>query len=167
MRTMSISQIRSEFDEFLYAQIEENGNGSLLSVLSALARLDMDPWQEAGNLTRMSSERATQRLASLISALPGRALEQPNAGTIAARLITLLPHHTSVNIAPGGVPSNAGALTQSRVLLMYFFIINMTFFALMLGDHFAANHPLHTNAAHAPAQKAAASGPPMPGIAKR
>jgi hypothetical protein len=81
---MSISQSRSEFDEFLYAPIEEGSNGMLLSVLSALARLDIDPWQEAGNLTRMSREGATQRLASLISALPGGPLAHLDARTIAA-----------------------------------------------------------------------------------
>ena len=38
---------KSEFDSFLCAPIGEERNGMLLSVLSALARLDVDPWQEA------------------------------------------------------------------------------------------------------------------------
>jgi hypothetical protein len=97
--SMSISQIRSEFDEFLYAPIDEGSNGTLLSVLSALARLDFDPWQEAANLARMSRESATQRLASLILALPGGPLAHLDARTISARLIALLPHRGGVDIA--------------------------------------------------------------------
>jgi len=147
MRSMSISQIRSEFDEFLYAPIEEGSDGMLLSVLSALARLNIDPWQEAGNLTRMSRECATQRLASLISALPGGALAHLNARTVAARLITLLPHRPSVNIAPREMLLGAGALNNSRVF-MYILIINATLLALTFGSqYFKANHqpPLHAS----------------------
>jgi hypothetical protein len=43
----SASRLGSEFDDFLFAPIGEDRNGMLLSVLSALARLDIDPWQEA------------------------------------------------------------------------------------------------------------------------
>ena len=38
------------FDPFLFAAIGEEQNGMLLSVLSALARLDLDPWYEAASL---------------------------------------------------------------------------------------------------------------------
>jgi hypothetical protein len=50
--------IRPEFDEFLEASIGEDRNGTTLSVLSALARLEVDPWQEATNLARMTREAA-------------------------------------------------------------------------------------------------------------
>jgi hypothetical protein len=39
--------IGPEFDEFLRASIGEDRNGTGLSVLSAFARLNVDPWQEA------------------------------------------------------------------------------------------------------------------------
>lgn len=42
--------IGPEFDKFLCASIGEDRNGTMLSVLSALARLDVDPWQEAADL---------------------------------------------------------------------------------------------------------------------
>ena len=45
--------IGPEFDEFLWASVGEDRNGTGLSVLSALARLDVDPWQEANSLARM------------------------------------------------------------------------------------------------------------------
>jgi hypothetical protein len=37
----------SEYDDFLFASMGEDRNGLPLSVLSALARLDVDPWEEA------------------------------------------------------------------------------------------------------------------------
>ena len=53
--TASVSRLGSEFDDFLYAPIGEDRNGMLLSVLSALARLDIDPWQEAAKLADRKS----------------------------------------------------------------------------------------------------------------
>ena len=52
----------------------------LLSVLSALARLDIDPWQEAANLARLPRETATERLATLIAKLPGEPSAHPDLG---------------------------------------------------------------------------------------
>ena len=66
----TIMSARSEFDAFLFAHIGEEKNGMLLSVLSALARLDLDPWREAAELARTPQQTARQRLTSLIEALP-------------------------------------------------------------------------------------------------
>jgi hypothetical protein len=65
-----VSRLSSEFDDFLYAPIGEDTNGMLLSVLSALARADLDPWQEAARLAGLPEKYATARLAELIAALP-------------------------------------------------------------------------------------------------
>ena len=69
-RSPSFLVLGSEFDDFLFAPIGEDRNDMPLSVLSALARLDIDPWHEAAELARLPRETATQRLASLIAALP-------------------------------------------------------------------------------------------------
>jgi hypothetical protein len=53
--------IGSEFDEFLGASIGEDRNGMGLTILSALARLNVDPWQEATSLALMLRETAVQR----------------------------------------------------------------------------------------------------------
>ncbi|MFZ1122979.1 MAG: hypothetical protein WAN81_22360, partial [Candidatus Binataceae bacterium] len=89
--TSRFSQLGPEFDNFLFAPIGEDGNGMLLSVLSALARLDIDPWQEAAKLSGLPGGAATQRLASLIAALPDGASAYPDPATVAARLVALLP----------------------------------------------------------------------------
>lgn len=59
IRSTSVSVLGSEFDDFLFAPIGEDKNDMPLSMLSALARLDIDPWQEAAELSRLPEETAT------------------------------------------------------------------------------------------------------------
>lgn len=66
-----------------------------LSVLSALARLDLDPWKEAAELSDLPRETATQRLAALIVRLPGGRWTQTDSREIAHRLIEHLPRRSS------------------------------------------------------------------------
>lgn len=82
----------------------------LLSVLSALARLDIDPWQEAARLAGLPGRTATQRLASLIEALPEDPSAHPDPTTIAARLIALLPPPVRSNIPSRKASLGAGAV---------------------------------------------------------
>ena len=63
----------------------------LVSVLSGLARSDVDPWQEAAKLAQLPRDTAAERLAALIGALPDRATPYAESRTIATRLIALLP----------------------------------------------------------------------------
>jgi hypothetical protein len=63
---MMSSPIPLPGSEFLFAPIGEDRDGMLVSVLSGLARSDVDPWQEAARLAELPEETATQRLASLI-----------------------------------------------------------------------------------------------------
>lgn len=95
----SASFLGSEFNDFLFAPIGEERNGMLLSVLSALARLDVDPWQEAAELARLPGEAATERLASMIAALPDGPSAPSDPRTIAARLVALLPRDELVQIS--------------------------------------------------------------------
>jgi hypothetical protein len=103
----------SKFDDFLFAPIGEERNGMLLSVLSALARQDVDPWEEAATLARLPGESATQRLALLIAGLPDAVSAQRDSGKIAARLIALLPGRADVradvDVASGKMPRGAGS----------------------------------------------------------
>ena len=61
-RAAAIALPGAEFNDFLFAPIGEDRNGMLVSVLSGLARLDVDPWQEAADLAQLPGETATQRL---------------------------------------------------------------------------------------------------------
>ena len=94
----SVSVLPAQFDDFLFAQIGEDGNG-ILSVLSALARLDLDPWQEAANLAQLPKATAARRLASLIAKLPGLPLAQRDIAATASRLIARLPRLAGSSVA--------------------------------------------------------------------
>ena len=94
----SVSFFRSEFDDFLYAAIGADRNEMPLSVLSALTRLDLDPWQEAAELCELPKDKAAARLETLIARLPGPRLTQAELRAIADRLTALLPRVESPTV---------------------------------------------------------------------
>jgi hypothetical protein len=151
----SFSTLGSEFDDFLFAAIGEATNGMPLSVVSALARMDLDPWHEAASLAAMSVETATGKLTSLLAALP--ALKRLEPGITAARLIALLQRPD-----PDARSSAAAVATlaithppaRMRVILVAIYII------LLLGAQFALISrppPTHVDTARPSAAPAAAS----------
>jgi hypothetical protein len=99
-RPSSLSTLPSAYDDFLYAPVGESTNGALLTVLSVLARQNLDPWKEAADLSRMPQETAARRLISMIAASPG---QSSNQAAVADRLIALLPRRT-VEGAPNVLP---------------------------------------------------------------
>jgi hypothetical protein len=82
---------RSDLNGFLFADVGTEANGMTLSVLSTLARLGMDPWDEAGRLARQPKAKAIEGLARMIANLPSSLWPLPDATPIAARLVALLP----------------------------------------------------------------------------
>ena len=83
--------IGREFDSFLFASIGDDRHGQPLSVLSALARSDVDPWEEAGSLARMSRKKAKARLTARIVALRDEPIAALPLDAIASDLVALLP----------------------------------------------------------------------------
>jgi hypothetical protein len=79
------------FDEFLFAPLGVEENGMTLSVVSALARVGVDPWREAARLAGLPRPEAALALARLFGRLPGGADQPFGAVGHAARLIDLLP----------------------------------------------------------------------------
>ena len=108
-----------------------------LSVLSALARLDIDPWQEADKLARLPRETATQRLASLIAALPEGPSAHLDPGAIAARLIALLPRRARSNIPSRETLLSVSAVTNLRAII-YLIFIYVILASFMLGAEWIA-----------------------------
>jgi hypothetical protein len=123
--SVSASRLAPEFDDFLFASIGAEKNGMLLSVLSALARMDIDPWQEAARLAGLSREIATHRLASLIAELPDEPSAHPDPVTIATRLIALLPRATTPNpkIPPRKALFGTDAATHPRAVICMYVIV--------------------------------------------
>lgn len=83
--------LSSPLDRFLYAPIAEDANGTMVTVLSALARQDLDPWDEAHDLNLVSRASAIQRLTVAIAALQCHSAERETPTVVATRLIALLP----------------------------------------------------------------------------
>jgi hypothetical protein len=89
--------VDAEFNDFLFAFVGEEESGVDLTVLSALARLGLDPWGEAANLSKLSREAATSALAEKIAALPKGLWKEADIGSIALRLVNYLPKNSSVS----------------------------------------------------------------------
>ena len=85
------SLAHSEFNDFLFALVGEEKSGQPLTVLSALARLGMDPWEEAARLAGMSKDAATSALTSAIADLPEGDWQTSDSRSIASRLVSWLP----------------------------------------------------------------------------
>src|SRR5215472_1247244 len=89
----SFRPLRPDLDRFLFATVEDEIDGIPLSVISALTRLGLDPWQEAGRISSLSNREAVEQLAWLIAELPGIFRPLGEAREIADRLIQLLPRY--------------------------------------------------------------------------
>jgi hypothetical protein len=120
----------TEFNAFLFASIEEGASDAPLSVVSALARLDLDPWQEAAELTQLPRDTAVQRLVGLLTKLPGGDPAHSDSNPIAQRLIALLPGPagpTSGSSQPGegsGAPVHAD-LSMAMALFLLMSVVAM------------------------------------------
>ena len=90
-----------------------------VSVLSGLARSDLDPWLEAAKLAELPGKSAVERLASLIETLPGRVWAQPEARAVATRLIALLPHPHAGSASSSQASHSLGAMMNSRPWWVY------------------------------------------------
>jgi hypothetical protein len=89
----SFRPLRPDLDKFLFAAVGDEIDGIPLSTISALTRLGLDPWQEAGRLSSLSRREAVEQLARLIAELPGIFRPIGEAREIADGLVSLLPKH--------------------------------------------------------------------------
>ncbi|HEX3416689.1 MAG TPA: hypothetical protein VHT21_09835 [Stellaceae bacterium] len=85
------SLLHSDLNDFLFASVGEEQNGVTLSVVSALTRLGVDPWEEAARLTPLPKASAAEALATLIARLPIRRTQSLDDLAISRRLVELLP----------------------------------------------------------------------------
>jgi hypothetical protein len=123
---------RSDLNQFLFADIGTEANGTTLSVLSVFARRGADPWTEAGRLAGLSKADAADSLARMIATMPKSLWALPEAIVIAVRLTGLLPARPAVGISSAGIrqvarqwPTNQIALVAACVALALGFIVMM------------------------------------------
>jgi len=112
--TVPIPPLGSEFNDFLFALVGEDRNGMPLSVVSVLARMELDPWLEAASLADLPAETAAQKLAAWLDVLPDPTLKPASPDTRAARLIALLPRRRNRDSPAPVAGSGAVAATQPR-----------------------------------------------------
>jgi hypothetical protein len=143
---------KSEFDPFLYAPVGEERNGMLLSVLSALARLDVDPWHEAATLTKMPAQDATLRLTSLLSSLPSDAASRLAPSTV-LRLIALLPKEP---LRDRGLRETSVSVTARYWMVAFYFLM---VFVLMFAEQSAEYRHAPASTETAPAAHSSEAGP--------
>jgi hypothetical protein len=144
----SVSYLTPQFDDFLFARINEDSEATPLSVLSILARLGADPWEEAAKLAQLPRASAAKRLAAFIAATPGAPPAYLNAKTVCDRLINLLPSPAAVAIPPGkerGIRS-----TKSRFLIVIAVILAILWIALSLRPTVEADAPHATSSSTLP-----------------
>ncbi len=125
--TASIPPLGSEFNDFLFALVGEDRNGMPLSVVSVLARMELDPWVEAAALAKLPAEAAARKLAVWLDALPDPTLKPASPDTRAARLIGLLPRRTSRGspppVAATGAVVAAHPWSLTKVILVAIYIV--------------------------------------------
>jgi hypothetical protein len=140
-----------EFDAFLFTPVGEERNGALLSVLSALAQLDVDPWREAAELAQLPIQAANRRLTALIAALPGAPTARLAPATIADRLVRLLPRGATPAVSRDKLLS-ADPVPSARTIANVI-LINLLLMAGMLCAQWAAaslQPPAYVGTVHAP-----------------
>lgn len=134
----------SEFDRFLFAPLDENGEAPL-SVLSALARQDIDAWVEAARLAQLPKDHAVNSLASTIWKSNSERWSPSEASIVAARLIELLP-------SPNGSRSSSSPTDRDGgKLIIMWLVYGIIFGSIAISGNLSvqsaknSNHAGHTN----------------------
>jgi hypothetical protein len=125
----------TDFDRFLYATVGEDRDGSTVTVVSALARLGLDPWNEATELALLGREAACARLGKLLSGfedVPTLALEH---GAVAATLTSLLPDRLSRRVTKLTKP----ALSKGRAVSFGWVLAVLMVVLVLARVYFLAN----------------------------
>jgi hypothetical protein len=100
------ANLTTRFNDFLFAAIGVDANGTDLSVLSALARINVDPWDEATRLAAMPKSTAVKALGSALALTTGKTWKTSEVQVTAARLVELLPRQSELAVAKVGVSAH-------------------------------------------------------------
>ena len=100
-------RLDDQFNEFQRCGLWPDRDAAPLSVLSALARLDVDPWEAAARLAELPEPSACAQLASMLANLPGGpAVRRTESTDLLSRVGQLFPsirlNGHPVPMFPGG-----------------------------------------------------------------
>lgn len=157
-----------EFDRFLYASVGDDGNGMPLTVLSALARMDVDPWEEAATLMQLPQSVAVQQLGGRLCALRHVSVTALDPARLAVPLVALLPRplgrmHPVRRAFAEAKPTKSPA-TVATLLSVLTYVIFMLFGNLLMGNLQGARETHGQAAASAPTASNATAAPTAPAV---
>jgi hypothetical protein len=115
----------SDLNNFIFADIGPELNGSTLTMLSMLARLGEDPWTEAAILAKLPKNEAFDYLLQGISKMPLVPITLADMRATASRLLLLLPGRTQTTAQT--VSGTAGALTMPQWLPIVLICASLAF----------------------------------------
>lgn len=105
-RMDALRQTATPLDRFLQASVGDDCNGIPVTVLSTFARLGLDPWEEASDLSSLTREKARLRLGSLLARF--RDVAASGSGSSVQRLLDLLPQPAPQNMRARVLTSSTG-----------------------------------------------------------
>lgn len=121
-----------EYEQFLYAPVGEDRNGIVVSVLSTLARLGLDPWSETAELVTLGRDAARERLGLLLSRFRDVPALGRDHGQVARELILLLPEvppaqalKRAASTVSGGRLGSGGTIWA--ILAIFFVVMQILF----------------------------------------
>lgn len=128
------------FERFLAAAVGEDARGDTVSVLSMLARLNLDPWDEATDLANMAHAPAQKRLEGLLAQCTEVPILASARGAIAVTLLEVLPRRAKRS-KPSADPVSPKAVSAPRPkIAVYFYWIGAAVVILAWIANLAQTH---------------------------
>ena len=114
-----------------------------LSVMSAFARRNVDPWQEAVRLSQLPRDVATRELCAMIAELPSGSPSRASPRAIAERLMAPLPRCAGSAASPRKTLSGSAVATRRetviRAVALLLLLVSMVVATLGLQSTFVAS----------------------------
>lgn len=124
--------LSNDYDDFLFAPIADDAAGMPLTMLTTLARLDLDPWEEAASLVRLPRVSATVRLEALLAVPPNGSTPHADSATTAGRLVKLLHEPTAKRARSATAPQPTAATPARRISKNVYYLLALVFMLIGL-----------------------------------
>ncbi len=113
-----------KFDQFLQTPVGDDQKGTSVTVLSMLARLGLDPWREASDLSALSKALAWERLDGLMSRFTDVPSLITERSDVVTRLVASLPQGAFYNNGnPAGNAISAHRMTGFYLVIAISFLL--------------------------------------------
>ncbi|TVP69448.1 MAG: hypothetical protein EA339_14605 [Rhodobacteraceae bacterium] len=121
------------FDTFLYATLGKDRNDNSVTVLSALARAGMEPWDAASDLAGLTRDEAHSRLDSVLIRFTDVPTLKDNHAAVSRSLIDLLPQGARQRARLAGDTALQGGKMGIGPILGVFMVVLYLIHSLIVG----------------------------------